>query len=210
MEAYFDIKARHREVQIIQHSTHLRIEITDMAVLRILGILFCFVAVVNCQICASEAKTEDPFQGKLEDEKGYPKAEIESAYEKLDRDTKSLIDKDAAEMATLSKLDFLPPVSQFSSSLCPHTFVTVYPRGWHFLSSTLGKCWILNRWWNTPLSYAVCSTKSCVGLPCLAKNYRCTPSNYKGYVAWTYCPGKGFGRRWFKLPQCCECQRFKC
>ncbi|XP_071144003.1 uncharacterized protein [Mytilus edulis] len=180
-----------------------------MAVLRILGIVMCFIAVVNCQICASDAKTEDPFQGKLEDEKGYPKAEIEGAYEKLDRDTKALIDKDAGEMATLSKNDFLP-VSHLSSSLCPHTFVTVYPRGWHFLNSSLGKCWILNRWWNTPLSYAVCPTKSCQGLPCPAKNYRCTPSNYKGYVAWTYCPGKGFSRRWFKLPQCCECQRFKC
>lgn len=36
------------------------------------------------------------------------RAEIEGAYEKLDRDTKALIDKDAGEMATLSKNDFLP------------------------------------------------------------------------------------------------------
>ncbi|XP_052060864.1 uncharacterized protein LOC127701096 [Mytilus californianus] len=78
-------------------------------------------------------------------------------------------------------------------------------------------CYVLHQFWYQIWRHVDCPKQRCSNVPCNQWSpyvYRCVPSCKRTFYMWIACRGDDGNYRYTriqkKLPQCCECKRYKC
>ncbi|XP_071173073.1 uncharacterized protein [Mytilus edulis] len=166
---------------------------------------------VPTRICVPPAPEDDDYFGDLEQKDENIRAAIVKG---LDRDTMLKVETDKA----VNELMFdANPVFVSTVGMCRYKYRSYAPSKKVVYQGN--GCYVLHYFWYQIWRHVYCPKQSCSNVPCNQWTpyvYRCVPSCKRSFYMWIACPtgDRRFPYKYIRiekrLPQCCECKRYKC
>ncbi|VDI00726.1 Hypothetical predicted protein [Mytilus galloprovincialis] len=167
---------------------------------------------VPTRICIPPAPEDDDYFGDLEQKD----QEIRAAIVKgLDRDTMLKVETDKAVNELMFEAN---PVFVSTVRMCKYKYRSYAPSKQVWYQGKM--CYVLHYFWYQIWRHVYCPKQRCSNVPCnqwwTPYVYRCVPSCKRSFYMWIACPtgDHSFPYKYIRiekrLPQCCECKRYKC